>query len=147
MGNYAFAYDIVDQNGATNSRSEVGDAAGNKKGSYSLSDIDGRARRVDYIADADGFKASVKTNEPGTALSNPANAEIISPYAAPAAPVAPIIAPPVVRTTKILAPAVPIFAAPAPIKSFTTVFGYPAAIPVPLALQIYKPATGKSLIL
>lgn len=38
---------------------------GNKVGSYSLADIDGRARRVDYVADKMGFRAAVKTNEPG----------------------------------------------------------------------------------
>lgn len=65
MGNYAFGYDIVDGKGAANSRSEVGDAMGNKVGSYSLADIDGRARRVDYVADKMGFRAAVKTNEPG----------------------------------------------------------------------------------
>ncbi|GBN10318.1 hypothetical protein AVEN_154624-1, partial [Araneus ventricosus] len=50
FGNYAFGYDIKDGLGATNSRSEVGDAHGNQKGSYTLADIDGRARRVDYVA-------------------------------------------------------------------------------------------------
>ncbi|GIY88404.1 adult-specific rigid cuticular protein 15.7 [Caerostris extrusa] len=50
--------------GATNSRSEVGDGYGNRKGSYTITDIDGRARRVDYVADGHGFRATVKTNEP-----------------------------------------------------------------------------------
>ncbi|KAF8763460.1 Adult-specific rigid cuticular protein 15.7 like protein [Argiope bruennichi] len=86
LGNYAFNYGIVDGLGATNSRAEIGDAAGNKKGAYTLTDIDGRARRVDYVADSLGFRASVKTNEPGTALSAPASAAVVSPYAAPVAP-------------------------------------------------------------
>ncbi|GFY61076.1 adult-specific rigid cuticular protein 15.7 [Trichonephila inaurata madagascariensis] len=51
FGNYAFSYGIKDGLGAANSRSEVGDAHGNKKGSYTIADIDGRARRVDYVAD------------------------------------------------------------------------------------------------
>lgn len=68
MGNYAFGYDIVDGKGASNSRSEVGDAYGNKKGSYSLADIDGRVRKVEYVADKLGFRAAVKTNEPGMIL-------------------------------------------------------------------------------
>ncbi|XP_035214232.1 adult-specific rigid cuticular protein 15.7-like [Stegodyphus dumicola] len=82
-GNYAFGYDIVDKLGASNSRSEVGDGYGNKKGTYTIHDIDGRARRVDYVADKLGFRAAVKTNEPGTAASTPAAALIASPYAAP----------------------------------------------------------------
>ncbi|KFM64824.1 Adult-specific rigid cuticular protein 15.7, partial [Stegodyphus mimosarum] len=82
-GNYAFNYDIVDKLGASNSRSEVGDGYGNKKGTYTIHDIDGRARRVDYVADKLGFRAAVKTNEPGTAASTPAAALIASPYAGP----------------------------------------------------------------
>ncbi|GIY32263.1 hypothetical protein CEXT_74301 [Caerostris extrusa] len=74
-------------------RSEVGDGYGNKKGSYTIADIDGRARRVDYVADGHGFRATVKTNEPGTAASAPAAALIASPYAGPVAPVVNHIAP------------------------------------------------------
>ncbi|GBM24976.1 Adult-specific rigid cuticular protein 15.7, partial [Araneus ventricosus] len=62
FGNYAFNYGIQNGIGAANSRAEVGDAHGNKKGSYTIADIDGRARRVDYVADALGFRATVKTN-------------------------------------------------------------------------------------
>ncbi|GIY44061.1 adult-specific rigid cuticular protein 15.7 [Caerostris extrusa] len=68
-GNYAFGYGIKDGLGATNSRSEVGDAHGNKKGSYTIADIDGRARRA------------------------PAAALIASPYAGPVAPVVNHVAP------------------------------------------------------
>ncbi|KFM71012.1 Adult-specific rigid cuticular protein 15.7, partial [Stegodyphus mimosarum] len=93
IGNYAFGYDIVDGLGATNSRSEVGDAHGNKKGSYTIADIDGRARRVDYVAGGLGFRAAVKTNEPGTAASAPAAALVASPYAGPVAPVVNHVAP------------------------------------------------------
>ncbi|GFS35661.1 adult-specific rigid cuticular protein 15.7 [Nephila pilipes] len=93
FGNYAFGYDIKNGVGAANSRSEVGDAHGNKKGSYTIADIDGRARRVDYVADGLGFRATVKTNEPGTAASAPAAALIASPYAGPVAPVVNHVAP------------------------------------------------------
>ncbi|GIY82694.1 hypothetical protein CEXT_436631 [Caerostris extrusa] len=51
------------------------------------------ARRVDYVADGHGFRATVKTNEPGTAASAPAAALIASPYAGPVAPVVNHIAP------------------------------------------------------
>ncbi|XP_067128370.1 adult-specific rigid cuticular protein 15.7-like [Centruroides vittatus] len=83
FGNYAFNYQIVNGVGATNGRSEVGDGWGNKRGSYVIGDIDGRARRVEYVADAAGFRAVVKTNEPGTALSAPAAAAVASPYTGP----------------------------------------------------------------
>ncbi|XP_067145055.1 adult-specific rigid cuticular protein 15.7-like [Centruroides vittatus] len=83
FGNYAFNYQIVNGVGATNGRSEVGDGWGNKRGSYVIGDIDGRARRVEYVADGLGFRAVVKTNEPGTALSAPAAAAVASPYTGP----------------------------------------------------------------
>ncbi|RWS22444.1 Adult-specific rigid cuticular protein 15.5-like protein, partial [Leptotrombidium deliense] len=65
-GNYAFGYDVTGHLGAKNSREERGDGYGNVMGSYTLADIDGRQRRVDYVADALGFRANVATNEPGT---------------------------------------------------------------------------------
>ncbi|GFR15338.1 adult-specific rigid cuticular protein 15.7 [Trichonephila clavata] len=64
-----------------------------QKGIYTIADIDGRARRVDYVADGHGFRATVKTNEPGTAASAPAAALIASPYAGPVAPVVNHVAP------------------------------------------------------
>lgn len=87
LGNYRFAYDIVDHLGARNGRSESGDALGNKVGSYSIADIDGRVRRVDYVADDYGFRASIQTNEQGTAPSNTGGASYSPPLVA-AAPVA-----------------------------------------------------------
>ncbi|XP_076342309.1 adult-specific rigid cuticular protein 15.7-like [Tachypleus tridentatus] len=78
FGNYAFNYDIVDPLGATNGHWEAGDGYGNKRGAYSLTDIDGRDRRVEYVADGAGFCAVVKTNEPGTANSAPAEAIVAS---------------------------------------------------------------------
>ncbi|XP_067136843.1 adult-specific rigid cuticular protein 15.7-like [Centruroides vittatus] len=85
FGNYAFNYQIVNGVGAANGRWESGDGYGNKRGSYTLADIDGRARRVEYVADGAGFRAIVKTNEPGTAHSAPAAAIVASPYAGPVA--------------------------------------------------------------
>ncbi|GIY48392.1 adult-specific rigid cuticular protein 15.7 [Caerostris extrusa] len=81
--------------GGTNSRSEVGDGYGNKKGSYTIADIDGRARRVDYVADGHGFRATVKTNEPEPppAPQQQPSSLIASPYAGPVAPVVNHIAP------------------------------------------------------
>ena len=82
LGNYRFAYDIVDHLGARNGRSESGDALGNKIGHYSINDIDGRVRRVDYVADDFGFRAAIQTNEQGTAPSNTAAASYSPPLVA-----------------------------------------------------------------
>lgn len=87
LGNYRFAYDIIDHLGARNGRSESGDALGNKIGHYSINDIDGRVRRVDYVADDYGFRAAIQTNEQGTAPSNTAAASYNPPLVA-----APIVA-------------------------------------------------------
>ena len=38
-----------------------------KTGSYGYVDSYGIYRQVDYVADKDGFRATIKTNEPGTA--------------------------------------------------------------------------------
>ncbi|KAG1703641.1 Adult-specific rigid cuticular protein 15.5 [Nymphon striatum] len=62
---YAFGYKTADYSGS-HSRQESGDAYGNKAGSYSLTAADGRVRKVTYVADGYGFRAQVKTNEPGT---------------------------------------------------------------------------------
>ncbi|GBM86050.1 hypothetical protein AVEN_147652-1, partial [Araneus ventricosus] len=62
-------------------REEVGDGK-NVKGSYGFTDARGIHRQVNYVADHAGFRAQVKTNEPGTANQNPAAVHIISdaPY-------------------------------------------------------------------
>ncbi|KAL3201297.1 hypothetical protein MRX96_042985 [Rhipicephalus microplus] len=73
-GHYSFGYDIVNGYGAVNGRHETGAAYGPVHGSYYLGDIDGRHRQVHYVADKWGFRAMVKTNEPGTKSSLPAAA-------------------------------------------------------------------------
>ncbi|XP_074603466.1 uncharacterized protein LOC141857000 [Brevipalpus obovatus] len=78
LGNYQFAYNEQGQTGGT-TRSESGDVYGRKQGSYSLGVIDGRQRVVDYVADEGGFRASVRTNEPGTAPLNPADVSMQAP--------------------------------------------------------------------
>ncbi|CAM1154353.1 Uncharacterised protein g10991 [Pycnogonum litorale] len=69
---YEMGYDIVDEYGNANSRRESGDTAGNKFGSYSIALADGRKRIVEYKADHRGFRAIVKSNEPGTDQSQDA---------------------------------------------------------------------------
>ncbi|KAL3213857.1 hypothetical protein MRX96_051570 [Rhipicephalus microplus] len=70
-GNYNFGYNIANVYGAANGRHECGSAYGGVKGVYYLADADGRSRRVEYVADKWGFRAMVKTNEPGTKTSYP----------------------------------------------------------------------------
>ncbi|KAM7301789.1 putative cuticle protein [Ixodes scapularis] len=69
---YSFGYDTVDEFGNKQYRHETSDANNAKKGSYGYTDTNGIYRQVDYIADANGFRATVRTNEPGTAPSAPA---------------------------------------------------------------------------
>ncbi|KAL1436660.1 hypothetical protein MTO96_049554 [Rhipicephalus appendiculatus] len=122
-GNYQFGYDEKHTSGGS-FRHETGDAYGNKYGSYGLTDADGRVRIVKYVADANGFRVIVNTNEPGTAPSTPAAASINVPQEpvvpAPvatvaAAPVATVVAAPapVVKTIVPAAPVVTAAAAPA----------------------------------
>ncbi|GFS51802.1 adult-specific rigid cuticular protein 15.5 [Trichonephila inaurata madagascariensis] len=131
-GNYGFSYEIVDANGASNSRSEIGDAHGNKQGNYHLIDTDGRARRVDYIADQGGFRAVVKTNEPGTAKSAPAGAVIDSPYQGPVAPEVPVVAQPTVVVAEPVAHPAPVVQEP--ISHPAPVIQEPVAHPAPVVL-------------
>lgn len=57
----------MDELGNRQYRSEQGDANNVKTGSYGYTDVYGLYRRVNYVADANGFRATVDTNEPGTA--------------------------------------------------------------------------------
>ncbi|KAF8767265.1 Cuticle protein 16.8 like protein [Argiope bruennichi] len=77
---YKFGYSVKDKHGEQH-REEVGDGK-NVKGSYGFTDARGIHRQVNYVADHAGFRAQVKTNEPGTANQNPAAVHIISdaPY-------------------------------------------------------------------
>ncbi|KAG0432757.1 hypothetical protein HPB47_020556 [Ixodes persulcatus] len=63
---YSFGYDNVDEFGTKLFHNEQGDASNAKRGSYGYTDANGLFRRVSYVADANGFRATVDTNEPGT---------------------------------------------------------------------------------
>ncbi|GIY17733.1 uncharacterized protein CDAR_406891 [Caerostris darwini] len=77
-----FGYSVKDHHGEQH-REESGNSAGGVMGSYGFTDARGIARQVNYVADHAGFRAQVKTNEPGTANQNPAAVHLISkaPYA------------------------------------------------------------------
>ncbi|GFX58515.1 cuticle protein 16.8 [Trichonephila clavipes] len=90
---YKFGYSVKDHHSEQH-REEAGNGAGGVVGSYGFTDARGIARQVNYVADHAGFRAQVKTNEPGTANQNPAAVQVISdaPYSNVAA--APIVAQP-----------------------------------------------------
>ncbi|GFT42258.1 uncharacterized protein NPIL_145291 [Nephila pilipes] len=74
---YEYGYDIAGDYGEfKQNRKEAGDGKGNVQGSYGYTDAHGIYRQVDYVADAYGFRANVKTNEPGTDNQNPADVHI-----------------------------------------------------------------------
>ncbi|XP_015903812.2 adult-specific rigid cuticular protein 15.5 [Parasteatoda tepidariorum] len=90
---YSFSYSApLDDGVGQSSRSETADGSGRVQGSYSLNNDEGHYRVVDYVADENGFRASIRTNEPGTESKNPADVTIESaagpyPYAPIARPV------------------------------------------------------------
>ncbi|KAH9371614.1 hypothetical protein HPB48_017702 [Haemaphysalis longicornis] len=63
---YSFGYDNVDEFGTKTYHKEQGDASNAKTGSFGYTDASGLFRRVNYVADAGGFRAQIDTNEPGT---------------------------------------------------------------------------------
>ncbi|GIY03318.1 uncharacterized protein CDAR_430661 [Caerostris darwini] len=65
---YNFGYEFGDGQGMSQYRHESADGTGSVKGSYGYLDNIGVHRNVEYTAGADGFKAVIKSNEPG--LSN-----------------------------------------------------------------------------
>ncbi|GFR01770.1 uncharacterized protein TNCT_518441 [Trichonephila clavata] len=78
---YKFGYSVNDKHGEQH-RQEASDGHA-VQGSYGFTDARGIHRQVNYVADKAGFRAQVKTNEPGTANQDPAAVHIISdaPYA------------------------------------------------------------------
>ncbi|XP_077512057.1 uncharacterized protein LOC144123003 isoform X1 [Amblyomma americanum] len=82
---YSFGYDNTDEFGTRLFHKEQGDASNAKTGSYGYRDANGLFRTVSYVADAGGFRATVDTNEPGTAPGASADAVFnANPVAAPA---------------------------------------------------------------
>ncbi|XP_042898642.1 calphotin isoform X1 [Parasteatoda tepidariorum] len=138
LGNYNFGYNEDHTSGGT-FRREAGDAHGNVAGSYGLRDADGRIRIVNYIANDDGFKADIKTNEPGVEPKDTADAtfnkaESVVVHSAVAIPApAPVVAipaaEPIAFRTEQVAVAAPVF---------------PPVAAVPVAKTIAAPLTKSS---
>lgn len=79
QGWYEFQYDIKHDDGG-NSRKETRTRDGRVEGQYAYFDRDGNQRILAYVADADGFRASVASNEQGvSAQQAPASVNVASP--------------------------------------------------------------------
>ena len=70
---YDFGYETNDDYGTVTFRKESGDGHGRVQGSYGYKDLHGIERVVQYVADEHGYRAEVKTNEPGTESEQPAD--------------------------------------------------------------------------
>ncbi|GFT90630.1 cuticle protein 16.8 [Nephila pilipes] len=73
---YKFGFEIKDEHEGHQYRHEQKDSKGNIHGRFGYRDAKGQYRQVDYVADNHGFRANIKTNEPGVIDQNPANVEI-----------------------------------------------------------------------
>lgn len=139
---YKFGYESQDEWGNAQSRHEEDLGDGTKRGSFGYRDAHGMYRLVNYIADHDGFRAWVKTNEPGTADSAPAAAKIEKTDEAPVK-VAPILsAAKAVQVAPVAAsPIAAYVAAPAPLlhKVASDVAYVPASEPIAVSPRISAP--------
>ncbi|XP_055933961.1 uncharacterized protein LOC129963543 isoform X1 [Argiope bruennichi] len=72
---YNFEYDSRDQNGTLLFRKESKDGSGKVEGRYGYKDMHGIERIVEYVADKDGYRAKIRTNEPGIDRTNSAGVE------------------------------------------------------------------------
>ncbi|XP_013779378.1 cuticle protein 16.8-like [Limulus polyphemus] len=132
---YNFGYEIRNDYGDRQWQQEQGDEYGNKQGSFGYTDAYGISRQVEYVADEGGFRANVKTNEPGTANQNPADVNVYSDappvkYDVPPKGYAPhnlgyaAPAPKIVKTVRPVA-----YAAAAPAYGYAHPVAYPYARP------------------
>lgn len=150
-GNYKFGYDESSATGGSGRREKRhGDVV---RGSYNLAVADGRDRRVDYIADAAGFRATIHTNEPGVDSSRDPAAVLINEEAhAPVAIAAPVYAS---KGYTVQAPiAAPVYEAPREAFSYSFGTTHPAPVyataqaplplsaPVPASAPIYQHGPG-----
>ncbi|GIY22372.1 hypothetical protein CEXT_556081 [Caerostris extrusa] len=102
---YSFSYNAPTEDGGNSAREETGDGNGRVQGSYTVQGEGGFGRVVNYVADENGFRASIQTNEPGTANQNPADVVIES--TAETQPISPIRTAPITPIAPITRPVVP----------------------------------------
>jgi len=62
---FAFDFKTLDNSGNGQYRKEESDKNGVVRGSYGYTDANGIYRHVEYVADQNGFRANIKSNEPG----------------------------------------------------------------------------------
>ncbi|CAN7936896.1 unnamed protein product [Ixodes hexagonus] len=74
---FDFGYNVQDEYGNNQFRQEKGDESGSVQGSYGYTDALGVYRKVHYVADQNGFRADIKTNEPGVKQENPADVQLV----------------------------------------------------------------------
>ncbi|GIY45829.1 uncharacterized protein CEXT_410181 [Caerostris extrusa] len=74
---YTFGYEFGDGQGMVQHRQESSDINGEVKGSYGYSDGNGVYRTVEYIADVNGYRAIIRSNEPGLSDQDSADASFI----------------------------------------------------------------------
>ncbi|XP_022692807.1 uncharacterized protein LOC111262661 isoform X2 [Varroa jacobsoni] len=66
---FEFAYETKDEEGNLQMHREHQDVLGRRVGTYGYRHINGIYRFVDYVADRLGYRATIRTNEPGTGLT------------------------------------------------------------------------------
>ncbi|XP_064455912.1 cuticle protein 10.9-like [Ornithodoros turicata] len=103
---YSFSFDSTDEFGTRLLQSESGDEGNRKTGSYGYQSADGTYRHVNYVADENGFRATVDTNEPGTKAESPADVQLNAnpqpnPVGAPVA--APVVSHQVAQAVHVVA--------------------------------------------
>lgn len=83
---FAFDFNTKDSSGNGQYRKEESDKNGVVKGSYGYTDANGIYRHVEYVADQNGFRANIKSNEPGLiGETQPASIQLASgPGSSPA---------------------------------------------------------------
>lgn len=85
---YSYGYDVEDTYGNKQWKQERSNNPHEVHGSYGYRDKSGIYREVTYVADKNGFRANIKTNEPGVAgTKDPASVKMDSFYSPPSAPV------------------------------------------------------------
>lgn len=75
---YNFQYNHADDFGNTQHREENKGEDGVVRGSYGYRDPSGMYRHVSYVADAGGFHAVLRTNEPGIDNRNSADVAVVA---------------------------------------------------------------------